>query len=250
MRVGRKDGDAKRVREGEGERWKSKGRRQQKVCRRQPVGAWGSPVPDDFPGRTIYSTDLLQVPSPPSLTFLSLVSTLTQVISSRSNGVSLTLHFDYHTFHDLIRSSYTHYFTIKDWTSPEWQAAWPQLLKDVPSIIEEANIPLAGREDDDEPVIDEDEGIWLNGVEDMGHETLVICEEEAGGFQFVKTARKPYDEVVACILLRAYMLAPKAFELRYVDHSAHIEFLPIPYHIGAPRLIYTAPMASGKRSGS
>lgn len=32
-------------------------------------------------------------------------------------------------------------------------------------------------------------------------------------WSFVKTAQKPYDLVVACVLLRAFMLAPGQFKL-------------------------------------
>lgn len=57
-------------------------------------------------------------------------------------------------------------------------------------------------------------GIWLNGVGDDGHEPLVLNQLIGDKFNFIKTAQKDYDIVVACILLRAHSLAPKEFELR------------------------------------
>lgn len=112
--------------------------------------------------------------------------------------------------------SYTHYWSIVDWDSPEWQKAWPQLIKDVPLVIDAAGIEISGPTEDEEivtpPRIDLKEGIWLNGVSDDAHEPIVIKD---GKWTFCKTARKPYDVVVITILLRAAMLAPNQFEVRY-----------------------------------
>lgn len=128
------------------------------------------------------------------------------------------------------RTSYTHYYEVLNWDSPEWKKAWPQLIKDVPTIIQTADIPLQGpderiadttpsSEEDDEglrppppPIVKLDEGIDLNGIEKKGHEPLIINPRKQE-WSFVKTARKPYDIVVACVLLRAFMLAPGQFKL-------------------------------------
>ncbi|ODM18595.1 hypothetical protein SI65_05212 [Aspergillus cristatus] len=125
---------------------------------------------------------------------------------------------------------YTHYYNIQNWDSPEWTRAWPQLIHDVPSIISAANIPLqredptltttpADAEDttDEEippqpPLVDINKGIKLNGAEDQGFEDLILARGSPKWF--VKTNRRPYDKVVACVLLRAYMLAPGQFRLR------------------------------------
>ncbi|KAI9930252.1 hypothetical protein MW887_012065 [Aspergillus wentii] len=113
---------------------------------------------------------------------------------------------------------YTHYFRVRDWRSKEWQSAWPQLVQDVQPIVDAADVPITGPDGEDEdtvtpPLADVDKGIELNGVADGGHEWLVINKKEATRFSFVKTVRKPYDAVVACVLLRAYMLAPRQFKL-------------------------------------
>ncbi|KAJ6019690.1 hypothetical protein N7522_001757 [Penicillium canescens] len=105
---------------------------------------------------------------------------------------------------------YTHYYNVNNWDSPEWRAAWRQLIEDVPEIIQEAGVPLTGMytpEDIITPVlVDLERGIGLNGIGDDGHETFRLCKP--GEWSFCKTARKPYDIVVSCIILRAWKLAP------------------------------------------
>lgn len=54
----------------------------------------------------------------------------------------------------------------------------------------------------------------LNGVGPEGHEPLLIGKHGTSS-EFTKTARKPYDIVVTCILLRAWMLAPNCIEVQY-----------------------------------
>ncbi|PYI31846.1 hypothetical protein BP00DRAFT_456670 [Aspergillus indologenus CBS 114.80] len=123
---------------------------------------------------------------------------------------------------------YTHYFHVNS-ASEGWEATWPRLIADTQTIIAAAGVPLTGPPDYHDgyamttpPIVSVDEGIDLNGVGKNGHEPLVIGVKEDGSFNFVKTARKPYDKVVACVLLRAAMLAPQAVELRsdgYWDHD-------------------------------
>lgn len=117
--------------------------------------------------------------------------------------------------HLLTNTSYTHYYTIDNTSSPEWEAAWPQLVEDAQRIIDNSNVPLSGPDFDDPgpPIIDVSQGIFLNGVGDDGHEPLCLDRHGNAGFSFVKTARKLYDEVVACILLRAAVLAPNCVSL-------------------------------------
>jgi hypothetical protein len=44
--------------------------------------------------------------------------------------------------------------------------------------------------------------LWFNGIDDLAHETMCIDFTGKGTWQFCKTARKPYDElVVACLIL-------------------------------------------------
>ncbi|PYI04727.1 hypothetical protein BO78DRAFT_431058 [Aspergillus sclerotiicarbonarius CBS 121057] len=113
---------------------------------------------------------------------------------------------------------YTHYFHIRDEKSPEWRAAWPQLIHDAQRIIDNAYVPLTGPTDDDNeatpPIVDKKKGIYLNGVGEDAHEPLVIQGRKYGSFGLTNTARKPYDAVVCCILLRAFMSAPGQFTVR------------------------------------
>ncbi|PKS05431.1 hypothetical protein jhhlp_008807 [Lomentospora prolificans] len=105
---------------------------------------------------------------------------------------------------------YTHYFEVHGWKSVQWQICWPLLIQDARLILEAADVlvggPGNGAGEVTRPVVDIDEGIWINGVADDQHEDFVLGRKSRDGF--CKTLMKPYDLVVACILLRAYMLAP------------------------------------------
>lgn len=105
------------------------------------------------------------------------------------------------------RLSYTHYYSVHGWDTPEWQQAWPQLLDDTRLILEASDILLSGPTEDaasiTPPIVDEEEGIFFNGVADDSHEAFTLP-----GDGFVKTLRKPYNIVVGCVLLRAFQLAP------------------------------------------
>ncbi|RAL13366.1 uncharacterized protein BO97DRAFT_423572 [Aspergillus homomorphus CBS 101889] len=110
---------------------------------------------------------------------------------------------------------YTHYFHYNA-KSKTWQKAWPHLIKDTKTIIAAAGVELSGPESPDgtvatAPLVSKTKGIYINGVDEDAHEPLVIGCKEYLSLGFVKTAQKPYDVVVACVLLRAAMLAPRAF---------------------------------------
>lgn len=125
----------------------------------------------------------------------------------------------------LTRKSYTHYYAIHGWDTPEWQKAWTQLIQDVPNIIKEARVPLSGPTEDEDgitPVVmDSEKGINLNGVRRNAHEPFILCKP--GEWTFCKTARKPYDVVVTSILLRIWMLAPKNLDLGYTTCYIHLD---------------------------
>jgi len=82
------------------------------------------------------------------------------------------------------------------------------LQRETRKIISSLNIPLRGPLSDEpgRPIIN-DKKIAFNGVGEDGHESLVIhkvgCE-----FEFCKTARKPYDEVVVAVLKVAREVNP------------------------------------------
>jgi hypothetical protein len=96
-------------------------------------------------------------------------------------------------------------------------------VKDVPRIVDYAGVPISGPTkypDIVTPILaDTKEGIHINGVGDDAFEDFLI--HKPGNRNFCKTGRRQYDDVVTCILLRAYMLAPKNFELEYIN-QVHI----------------------------
>ncbi|KAE8322407.1 hypothetical protein BDV39DRAFT_209774 [Aspergillus sergii] len=47
---------------------------------------------------------------------------------------------------------YTHYWTVQDRQSDEWQSAWPRLVQDTGLIIDCANIPLTGPTEPDQAI--------------------------------------------------------------------------------------------------
>jgi hypothetical protein len=135
-----------------------------------------------------------------------------------NHGVSPVIIKELSKVNLLIGHSYTHYYAILGWDTPEWEKAWGQLIQDVPEIIKEARVPLSGPTDDEDKitpvVVDSEDGIYLNGIRGNAHEPFIL--RKPGQWTFCKTARKPYDVVVASILLRTWMLAPKNLDLGYV----------------------------------
>lgn len=89
------------------------------------------------------------------------------------------------------------------------------IVNDAELVIEAADVLVSGPSDNDQdivlPIINVDDGIWFNGVADDAHEPFHFGPR---GEEWVKTNQKPYDTAVACILLRAYLLAPKNMVVR------------------------------------
>lgn len=82
-------------------------------------------------------------------------------------------------------------------------------------IIEASDVTIKGGFGEGAPTITAEE-IWLNGDASVGaeHETLLIDDSENWRGKkysaFCKTARKPYDEVVAAILIAAAVIDEEA----------------------------------------
>lgn len=93
---------------------------------------------------------------------------------------------------------YTHY-----WSG--WLTVSAELIEDVQRLIDASGIAIADGQGSGQPVLLERDHIALNGFGEEGHETLWlehgVNHKSAGSF--CKTARKPYDRVVAAVLLRA-----------------------------------------------
>jgi len=92
---------------------------------------------------------------------------------------------------------YTHY-----WKSSGKGLSEKNLIKAIEvmgKIVKDQPKLLASWEGTGEPLVTEKE-INFNGKEDNSHENFVISVNWNGGFNFCKTARKPYDlVVVACL---------------------------------------------------
>ena len=83
---------------------------------------------------------------------------------------------------------YTRYWTIKKLEEKKFN----HFIHICKIVVEGSHVPLTIEYVDDN-------GVCFNGVEDDGHETFEIRRYDTG-FQFCKTARKPYDEIVCAIL--------------------------------------------------
>jgi hypothetical protein len=91
---------------------------------------------------------------------------------------------------------YTHYFQLH---SEPTQTRWQTFTSGVNSIIKASEIPL-------ETTITNSR-IALNGIGKDSHETFYIQRGDIT-WNFCKTARKDYDEVVTAILILARYLFP------------------------------------------
>lgn len=99
--------------------------------------------------------------------------------------------------------SYTHYWSI---TKPlESDTIWETLRESVGQLIAHSGIPLE--------VHLTNEFIRLNGLGEDAHETFHL-ERTLTEFAFCKTARKPYDVVVAATLTLAYTLFLGSMDVR------------------------------------
>ena len=90
---------------------------------------------------------------------------------------------------------YTHYWELPEIDKETWakiQAASKEVVAEVPNLQYEFNNP-------DPPLVDSDH-IRFNGQGSAGHETFFLERDGLRGFNFCKTARKPYDEAVTAVL--------------------------------------------------
>lgn len=113
---------------------------------------------------------------------------------------------------------YTHYFEMKKQPDEiQWQnivSATKQLEAQLP-----ANTRTAGGYHTNDPLLlcpDETDisliEIRFNGKGDLGHETFLI-HPHYDGFNFCKTARKPYDLLATAVLLVCHHLAPGCWDI-------------------------------------
>jgi hypothetical protein len=91
---------------------------------------------------------------------------------------------------------YSHYWTIEAPLEPEPFAAWSA---DVQAIIHGSEIPIRGGHGEGEPEVTPSR-VWINGDGDDSYETFGVALESTG-WDFCKTAEKPYDVVVTASLI-------------------------------------------------
>ena len=89
---------------------------------------------------------------------------------------------------------YTHYWTLQNGIE---QADWNKFLEVAREIIKTAQDAGVRLEDNSS-----DSAIFINGVGEQAHETFLMRTDDVG-FNFCKTAEKPYDSVVTAILILA-----------------------------------------------
>jgi hypothetical protein len=100
-----------------------------------------------------------------------------------------------------VKIGYTHYWTIKSSIKDKF----PEFADDCKKVLDHEiknGTKLAFEcTIDSKPPLTNNNTVRFNGVGEEGHETFLISASEIG-FQFCKTARKPYDTAVtACLLL-------------------------------------------------
>ena len=118
---------------------------------------------------------------------------------------------------ELLTEGYTNYWDhTEDFTNPEWSKI-VRLAKAAIKTAEKHGIVIRDGWGKGKPKIDNKE-IYLNGdaEKNLDHETFRITKKVNPGrpWGFTKTARKPYDAVVATILVGIKKIAPKKFEPR------------------------------------
>ena len=87
---------------------------------------------------------------------------------------------------------YTHYWTLENGLE---SASWDKFFKGALEIIQTAKDAGIALDDDSATEL-----IHFNGVGENAHETFSITSEDVG-FDFCKTAEKPYDTVVTAVLI-------------------------------------------------
>ena len=125
---------------------------------------------------------------------------------------------------ELLIEGYSNYWDhTEDFTNSEWSKI-VRLAKAAIKTAEKHGIVIRDGWGKGKPKIDNKE-IYLNGdgEKNLDHETFRITKKHNPGspWGFTKTARKPYDAVVATILVGIKKIAPKKFKPR-ADGSLRI----------------------------
>ena len=114
---------------------------------------------------------------------------------------------------ELLTEGYTNYWEqSEDFTSSEWSKI-VRVAKAAIKKAEKQGIVIRDGWGKGKPVVNNKE-ISLNGdaENNLDHETFYITKKLKDDWSFTKTARKPYDAVVATILVGIQKIAPKKFK--------------------------------------
>lgn len=100
---------------------------------------------------------------------------------------------------------YTHYFTMAD--KPATDGVWEKFCELTKQIIESSKVSICDGMGEGVPLITSEE-IMFNGdaSNDEAFETMHIRKEIPTEWNFCKTGRRPYDEVVVAVLFAATKL--------------------------------------------
>ena len=116
---------------------------------------------------------------------------------------------------ELLTEGYSNYWKqSEDFTSSEWSKI-VRLAKSAIKTAEKHGIVIRDGWGKGKPKINNNE-ISINGdaENNLDHETFRITKRLEDDWSFTKTARKPYDAVVATILVGIKKIAPKKFSAR------------------------------------
>ena len=116
---------------------------------------------------------------------------------------------------ELLTEGYTNYWEqSEDFTSSEWSKI-VRLAKATIKKAEKQGIVIRDGWGKGKPVINNKE-VYLNGdaENNLDHETFYITKKLKDDWSFTKTAGKPYDAVVATILLGIKKISPSKFKPR------------------------------------
>jgi len=106
---------------------------------------------------------------------------------------------------------------------PRWVQAWPQILDDARTIVEQVRrlgVVIAGPDGLRRPVFDPAMGVQFNGdaTSDLAGDTFTVMaplftHPGVTAQAMCRTGAKPYDLAVAALLLRCVQLVPDVFVL-------------------------------------
>jgi len=95
---------------------------------------------------------------------------------------------------------YTHCFRKeRDFSDVEWDLL-TRATKKILKMEDLSGVKISRNDDGKAPVVNKNE-ICFNGVNDESHETFLVRKTGDTGFNFCKTAEKPYDVFVCMVLL-------------------------------------------------